>query len=176
MRTFPPTTSERGGFTFVEIMVALAILTMLTVIALPAYRAMFQSEREREFNRLVATLRSLCTEAVLARKPHRLEIDLAEQRYLPLRKEEQGRFAPIANAKDLVEHRLPESIRMVELIPYGAKGSPVTSRVVTIGIDASGFIDPFLLHLREGAQDFTLRVGFICRPELLPGYGDASLQ
>ena len=176
MRTSLPTSSERRGFTLVELMVVMAIVVMLTAVVLPAFRAMFQSERERELNRIAATLRSLCTEAVLERTPFRLEIDLTEQRYTPQRRNVDGKFAPIPDSRNLGQHAFPEGIRMVDLLPYGATGGPVTARPVTIGIDASGFVDPFLLHLREGTEEWTLRVEFTCHPQIVAGYSDVLLE
>ena len=44
-------TCNRRWFTFVEVMVVLAIMTLISVIALPAFRAMYQSERERDERR-----------------------------------------------------------------------------------------------------------------------------
>lgn len=151
-------------------MAALVIMTLLMLVALPAFRAMFETDRQRELNRLAATVRSLCTEAVLTRQAFRLEIDLPEQQYTPQVKDAAGRFIPIPDSRDLGTHKLPEAIRLVDVFPYGATAGAITARPVPIVIDRSGFIDPFLLHLREGRGDWTLRVGFTCRPEILPGY------
>ena len=157
-------------------MVVLAVMTLLTVIAIPAFRTVFESQRDRELNRLMAILRQMCTDAVLTRSPLRLEIDLSAQEYRPLRRDNYGRFAPLPEGRPLAPHRLPESIRFVDVVPYGATGSPITLRTATIHIDASGFIDPFLLHVREKRDAWTLRVGFTCKPELISGHSDALLR
>jgi len=162
--------------TFIEIMVALVIMTLLMLVALPAFRVMFEGDRERELNRLVATVRSLCTEAVLGREAYRLQIDLPEQQYTPQIRDAAGRYVPIPGAKELAAHKLPGTVRLVDLFPYGATGGAITARPVSIAIDRSGFIDPFLLHVREGREDWTLRVGFTCRPEVLPGYVSELLE
>jgi hypothetical protein len=83
---------------------------------------------------------------------------------------------PLPQGQPLAPHRLPESIRFVDVVPYGATGSPITLRSVFIQIDASGFIDPFLLHVRDNRDPWTLRVGFTCKPELISGHSDALLQ
>lgn len=176
MRTSPPTSCERRGFTLIELLVVMAVVVMLTMVVLPAFQAMFQSERERELNRFAATLRALCTEAVLRRLPYRLEVDLPEQRYIPQQREDDGTFGPIPNTRNLGEHRFPESIQMVDLLPYGATGGPITAHPVTIRIDATGFVDPFLLHLRSGTEDWTVRVEFTCHPQILAGYSDVLLE
>ena len=177
MRTFlRRTCSGAPGFTFVEVMVVLAVMTLLTVIAIPAFRTVFESQRDRELNRFMAILRQMCIDAVLNRSPLRLEIDLSAQEYRPLRRDSYGRFAPLPKGQPLAPRQLPESIRFVDVVPYGATGSPITVRTATIQIDSSGFIDPFLLHVRENHDPWTLRVGFTCKPELISGNSDALLH
>jgi type II secretory pathway pseudopilin PulG len=162
--------------TFVEITVALVIMTLFMLVAMPAFRTVFESDRQREFNRLVATVRTLCTEAVLRRQAYRLEFDLPEQTYTPQVRDPYGRYVPIPESEQMGTHALPETIRLVDMLPYGATAGVVTARPVAIAIDRSGFIDPFLLHLREDSEEWTLRVGFTCRPEILPGYVSELLE
>lgn len=153
----------------------LVVLTVLTVVAIPAFRSVFEKERDRELNRFMAVLRQMCTDSVLKRAPLRLEIDLSAQEYRPLRRDAYGHYAPVAEGQPLAPRRLPESIRFIDLVPYGATGSPITSHIATVNIDASGFIDPFVLHVQENREPWTVRVGFTCKPELVSGHVDALL-
>ncbi len=177
MRTFPPRISSgRGGFTFVEVMVALAILTLMTLFVLPAFQSLLQGQREREIGRLASVIRLVRHEAILTRTPYRLTFNLDEGSYAVGKRNEAGEFAAVADVRALAPHQLPDELRLQDVMLYGNVNNRLTNQEVPIAFDPSGFMDPFLLHFQDGGEDWTFRVSFMGRSDALEGYSDEPLR
>ncbi|MCH8842881.1 MAG: GspH/FimT family pseudopilin [SAR324 cluster bacterium] len=173
MRTSPTPTSRRGGFTFIEVMVVIVILAVVMGLSLPAFFSVLESGRDREINRLSSVLHLLRSEAILGRKQYRLQIDLEAGAYWAEARDDRGRFHPILEPASLRRHILPEFLQLQDIAVYGTTAGRITRQVVPITIDSSGFIDPFLLHFKEGQDEWTFRLtGFTGRVDLIEGYTD----
>lgn len=181
MRTSRPTICRRrGGFTFVEALVALAILTGLLLVVLPNMQRLLQGEREREFRRLATVIRMARHEAVLSRTPHRLRLDLATGEYLVERyvkdvRDRPGEFRPVEDIRALATHTLPESLELMDLVLYGESSERLTDRPVEVAFDATGFMDRFLLHVRDEDVVWTFRTSLLGRTDWQEGYLDDPL-
>lgn len=162
MRIFPARNSERStrtaGFTLIELLVVLALLSVTLVMVMPALNGALQSEREREISRLSRLIRMIRNESVLTSRRHRILFDLRNNVYAVEWEDAEGGFLPFDQPKILRPHQLPESLRMIEVLPGGEGASPLRDRSVQIIIDSSGFIDPFTLLLREGKALHAIRV------------------
>ena len=68
-----PATSEifksRKGFSFLELMVVIALAALLAGYAVPNFTALFTSPQEKEYQHLTKVLRMLRTDALLEAKP-----------------------------------------------------------------------------------------------------------
>lgn len=163
----------RAGFTFIELLLVLAVMSLLLALAAPAFQTVLRSEREREMNRLASVIRVLRNEAILGQRRFRLRLDLEEGGYRVEERGPTGTYRPREEPALLRPHRLPEGLELVDAKVYGRTVDALEQRTVDVAIDASGYVTPFLLHLREGQQQWTLRVsGFTARTELLSGYRD----
>ena len=157
------------GITLLELLLVLGLLTLLLVLVTPTFFSMFEGERDRETARLTRVLRVVRNEAVLTGRPQRVWFDLKANAYA-FEKEQNGEFVPYERPRMMLPHTLPDGLRMVDLMTVGRNSERIRDRRVSVVIDSSGYIDPFLLHLRHGTEPFTLRAaGLSGRFEVLPG-------
>ncbi len=161
------------GITLVELMVVLLLLSLMAFLAVPAFQNLLQGPLDSEIKRLTGVMRLLRNEAVLTRTRFRLVFDLKRARYTVEERTRSGEFSERKEPKVLRPHQLPASFRLKDVVIYGRVRERKRDAVVPITIDASGFIDPFLLHFSEGGKDWTLKVlGFTGRVALEEGYVD----
>ena len=82
-----PATSEilksRKGFSFLELMVVIALAALLAGYAVPNFTALFTSPQEKEYQHLTKVLRMLRTDALLRSQAYCLSFDLKEQKLMP---------------------------------------------------------------------------------------------
>jgi type II secretory pathway pseudopilin PulG len=161
----------------VELLIVLALLAVLLFLAVPTFQNLLQSTLQQEVNRLSGVLRLMRNEAVLTRTRYRLALHLKEGRYEVERQDEYGAYEVAADPRVLRPHAFPERLRVRALLLLGRVYRPDEPEPVAIVVDASGYVDPFLLHLTHGDDDYTLRVsGFTGRVELLEGHAEPESQ
>ncbi|HKI98336.1 MAG TPA: prepilin-type N-terminal cleavage/methylation domain-containing protein [bacterium] len=177
MRTFPARTSSRpaaaGGFTLIELLLVMALMAVVLVIALPAFQSLLQSTLQQEVNHTTGVIRLLRNEAVLSNTRYRLMLNVKGSRYSIERQNELGTYDPVQEPRELAPHRFPSGMVVQDLVLLGHTYDTHEADPVPIVIDASGYVDPFLLHFRLDDKDYTLRIsGFTGRVELLDGHVD----
>ncbi|MBI4084183.1 MAG: hypothetical protein HY423_16380 [Candidatus Lambdaproteobacteria bacterium] len=149
----------------------LAVLALAMFLAIPAFQNVVQRDRDSEAQRLRGVLRLLRNEAILTRTRYQLVLDLKAGRYHIERQTLDQQPQRVTEPRLLGEHRFPAGWSLKRVLVYGSTNEPLVERPVPIVIDASGFIDPFLLHFDERGEPWTLReVGWVGRIELVPGH------
>jgi prepilin-type N-terminal cleavage/methylation domain-containing protein len=160
-----------GGFTLLEVTVTLAVLALAAFLVMPAFQNLVQRDRASEAQRLRGVLRLLRNEAILTRTRYQVVIDLKGGRYHIERQTLDDKPQVVTEPRLLGEHRFPAGWTLKRMLIYGSTNEPLVERPVPIVIDASGFIDPFLLQFEESGEPWTLReVGWVGRIELVPGH------
>jgi len=177
MQTFPARTSRRGsgaaGFTLIELLLVLGLLSVMMLIALPAFQNLLQSSLQQEVNRFSGVLRLMRNEAVLTNTRYRLMIGLKENRYSVERQDDTGVYVKIDDPKQLAPHRFQPSLQMQHLLLLGHVYNTDEPEPVPVLVDSSGYVDPFLLQFTQNGSDYTLRVtGFTGRVSLVTGYAE----
>ncbi len=158
-----------AAITLIELLLVIALFTLTVSLVAPSFYGMLEGEREREMKRMVRVMRVARNEAVLTGHRHRIWFDLREHLY-EFEKEVDGVFEPYQRPRMMRPHRLPESLRMVDLMVLGEGSERIRDTRVSILIDNSGFMDPFMLHVRYGKEIFTMRAnGLSGIFEVLPG-------
>lgn len=173
MPTSAATNSRRrdGGFTLVELLVVLALLSLFTFLAVPAFQSLLEGAAQRESTRLTGVIRLLRNEAVLTRRPYRLVVDLKEGEYFVEERDRSGRYNERSDPRLLARYRLPPSMKIKDMIVAGNSRYPLTERQVPLAIDPSGFMDAFSLHFSVGDSEYTLTVSaFTAETSLVSGY------
>ena len=150
--------SARAGFTMLELLVVLALLSMTLVLVMPSLGSMARSETQQELQRLGRVIRMVRNEAVLAGRRHHIAFDLVNNRYAISYEDAEMGFINYERPRSLQPHQLPDSLRLAELQPAGTGSAPIRDRAVEILVDHSGFMDPFTLLLREDKTLHAIRV------------------
>ncbi len=158
-------------------MLVLALLGLVTVLALPAFQSLLQGTLEKEMTRLTGVVRLVRNEAVLTRKPFRIVFDLEEARYTVEERTSFGTYVVRREPRSLRPHQFPPSIVLRDMVVFGSRFDHLRKEPVPISINQSGFIQPFLLHFTEDGDPWTLRVqGFTGEMELLAGDAEFDEQ
>ena len=179
MRTSPPSNSEAPrprppGFTLVELMLVLGLLMVVMFLAVPTFQGLLQGSLQEEVNRLSGVIRLLRNEAVLTNTRYRLLLDLEQGRYAVERQDVLGGYETVREPRVLSPHDFPPELAVAELELLGRVYRPDEPEPLPVVVDASGYVDPFLLRFTHEDEEYTLRVsGFTGNVELLEGYVDA---
>jgi type II secretory pathway pseudopilin PulG len=154
-----------------ELMLVLALLAVLMLIALPAFQSLLQSSLQQEVNHLSGVIRLLRNEAVLTNTRYRLLLDLKRSGYSVERQDEFGSYEPVHQPRELAPHAFPPAVELEDLVLLGRTYEPDEPEPLPIVVDASGYVDPFLLRFTVADEPYTLRVsGFTGRVELVTGH------
>jgi len=176
MRTYPVKTCSPPrprGFTLIELLLVLALASMILLIGLPAFQNMLQSPLQQEVNHATGLIRLLRNEAVLTNTRYRLMVDLKHNRYFVQRQDDLGTFETVADPRELRPHPLPRRMELEDLVLLGRTYRTDETEPIPIVVDASGYVDPFLLHFSYDGTEHTLRgSGFTGRLELVDGHVD----
>ena len=156
-RTSTPSTSDiikfRKGFSFLELMVVIALAALLAGYALPNFSALFTSPQENEYQHLTKVLRILRTDAVLRSRTYCLSFDIKEQLLIPGILQSEGCEEQENNEEEwpkwLLKHRFPEELVLQEARYSSNNTSQSPSPTFEVLIDNSGFVTPFFLTFKE---------------------------
>lgn len=172
-RAIPAQGKRPAGITLIELLVVLGLTATMLMLAVPTFQNLLQGTLDREVNRLASVIRMLRNEAVLGNNYFRLMVNLEEQKIYVEKRDLQGNYYELSNPKILRAHTFPSSMTLRDVILFGKVIRPDDKKPVPIRIDPTGYIDPFLLHFKDGSNDYTLRVaGFTGRVKLVSGYVD----
>lgn len=156
-RTSTPPTSDiiksRKGFSFLELMVVIALAALLAGYAIPNFSALFTSPQESEYQHLTKVLRMLRTDAVLRSRTYCLSFDIKEQLLVPGILHSEGCVDQENNEEEwpkwLLKHRFPEEL-VLQAARYSSNNTSQTpSPTFEVLIDNSGFVTPFVLTFAE---------------------------
>ena len=160
-----------GGFSLIELLLVLMLMGMVMFLALPAFQNMLEGRLQQETNRMSGLIRLLRNEAVLERSNFRIQMDLDMGKYWPEVRSSTGDYGPKEGHSLLRPHEMPPAVRMEKLFMFGKEMRIEKEKPISIRIDASGFVDPFLLHLLDGENPYTLKVtGFTGKVSLVEGH------
>lgn len=152
-------------------MVVLVVLSVVLFVAVPNFQALLEGPVERETNRLAGVLRMLRNEAVLSGTRFHLVLNLEERRYHVEAQTPDGTYEARTHPPRFREHRLPEAFTLDSVALYGEIIRPEPEQAVPIVVDASGFVDPFMLRFTVGEARYTLQVsGFTGHVSLQGGF------
>ncbi len=172
-RTTPAQGKRQAGITLIELLVVLGLTATVMMLAVPTFQNLLQGTLDREVNHLASVIRMLRNEAVLGNNHFRLMVNLKENKIYVEKRDLQGNYYLLEQPKVLRSHTFPSSMTLRDVTLFGKVIRPDDKKPVPIRIDPTGYIDPFLLHFKDGSNDYTLRVaGFTGRVKLVSGYVD----
>ena len=161
--------NQAAGFTFIELVVVMVLISLFMVISVPLFGNIGTSGLEMSARRLSNTIKYLFNESALSGLEYRLIYDL-----------DQGSYrAQILNANgELVEApdqgrqaKLKGGVRFQDLVVPG-RGKMTAGQVTTL-IHPSGWVEETIVHLDDGDNRLTLRVMPLSgMTEIFAGYRD----
>jgi len=153
-------------------MVVLVLIGLLAMMMVPSFQNLLVRNLNWEAKRLKGVIHLLRNDAVLTGRHYRLMLDMEQGAYWAEVLAEDGRFQPVQGVKELSRHEFTSSIKIVEMVLYGEDTQPAERKVVPVGVDPSGFVDPFQLKLEVDGKPFSLKAeGLTGKLELTEGYG-----
>jgi prepilin-type N-terminal cleavage/methylation domain-containing protein len=140
-----PGPASSRGFTLLEIMIVMVIITMVTSFAVPALRSNLYSDQLKSTARkLVGLVSEASQEAVGKRTTYLLNVDF--ERNLVWISPEKAEGEELERRR-LKQMEIPESVRVAEVASvYGGKRSAGTT---AIRFTEKGYVDRTFIHLRS---------------------------
>ena len=171
--TSDPIKSVGKGFSFLELMVVIALAALLAGYAVPNFTALFTSPQENEYQHLTKVLRMLRTDAVLRSRNYCLSFDLKQQLLIPGVLDSEGCGDGEKQEEDwpkwLMEHEFSEELILQEARYASTTPTQNSSSAFEVLIDNSGFVTPFVLTFaeRDGLRFWEMEsVGILGKLEL----------
>jgi type II secretory pathway pseudopilin PulG len=157
------------GFTLIELALVLFIIGLLIATVAPKLGGFADGDLKPSSRRLIHTVQLLADRSIATKRNHRLNYDLAEQRYWATVLSDEGEFVPVDPAV-MRPVRLKEPVRIADVTTL-RQGKIAEGQAYT-EFDRSGRVDKTLLHLSAGdRKTLTLEVHpLLGRVKVLEGY------
>lgn len=154
LRQFISPRNNQAGFTLVEIIVVMVLISLFMVFSVPLFGNIGSSSLEMSARRLSNTIKYLFNESALSGLEYRLIYDLDHGTYRAqiLDANEQLVDAPDQGR----QAKLKGSVRFQDLSIPG-RGKTSVGQVTTL-IHPSGWVEETIIHLEDGNSMLTLRV------------------
>ena len=155
---------RRGGFTYLELLVVVVILGLITGAMIPVFRGSFNGIKAKSATRnLIATLFFAQDRAVSSGIEHRLCLDPRTNSYWVERfngytKKQQKRFTPVQERYG-EKHPLPDFLILTD-VRAPASGKEKIPRIACYPNGSCDVVQLKLHNLREGARLTLSTTGF----------------
>lgn len=160
--------SGTGGFTLVELMVVMVLITIVTAFSLPAIRSsMFSDQLRGTARRLIGLVSEASQDAVGRQIPSQLNFDM-EQNIVWM--SDVSDNSDSTNAPPRYQVVLPDSVRVVDVDT--AHGGKVGQGTAKLEFSKKGYVDRTFIHLRsDDGRDMTLMLSpFIAVTRVVDSY------
>tara|TARA_B100000945_G_scaffold308108_1_gene297334 strand:+ start:618 stop:1178 length:561 start_codon:yes stop_codon:yes gene_type:complete len=138
-----------NGFTFLEVMVFVTLILLISGSVLPQFLAVFSKPIEKEFKHINAVLKTLRNDAVLKNNSYCVLFDLKLQQMMTSEKLDSGECSKefLENPNSLKPHEFPEDFILSKAQLAGSSNlSPgAINEFMEVHINSSGFVTPFVL-------------------------------
>ncbi|MEW6324716.1 MAG: prepilin-type N-terminal cleavage/methylation domain-containing protein [Nitrospirota bacterium] len=135
----------RAGFTLIELVIVLALITLLTAISYPLLQHWTEAPLRRGARQMTAVIEQLFERAVMTRQIYRLRLEVAGDRYwveVLQPSEEAAEFVALPP-----ERSLPSGVRIRDLVT--ARQATVTNGEAAVYFYPIGRLDQVVLHLEQ---------------------------
>jgi len=167
-------TSGAGGFTLVELMVVMVLITIVTAFSLPAIRSsMFSDQLRATTRRLIGLISEASQDAVGRHIPSQLNFDL-EQNIVWL--SDVSDQPDNANAPPRYQLVLPDSVWVADVAT--AHGGKVGQGTAKLLFSNKGYVDRTFIHLRsDDGRNMTLMLSpFIAVTRVADSYVELDTE
>lgn len=152
--------SETAGFTLIELMVVMLLISIILAVAIPRFEGAFLQDPTKKISRwMINTVRTLRSEALQSQKFQTLVIDLNDNRMWMIQQDMDEDALAAASEKSF---QMPSAIRIVNVI--FPEREQISSGNAEIHFYPTGFSDEAVIHLEAANAE---RFSFLVEP-LLP--------
>lgn len=150
-----PDLYRQSGFTLVELMVVVALLSLFSLLTIPLFGSTGTNKLDYSARRLNGTIKYMFNEAALSGNEYRLIFNLDHGTYRATVVEDDGTVVDLAGIGQ--ESKLADKVRFRELQLPG-RGT-FKSGEVTVRIHPTGWLEEVSVHLAdESGKELTLHV------------------
>jgi prepilin-type N-terminal cleavage/methylation domain-containing protein len=170
----PRTGRGREGFTLLEVVLVLFIIGVVVAVAFPRFRNIGGGDVKLEARTLIGRIQGLYAEAAFTRRPHRLVLDLDEERYSAEVMNADSRTYSAVDRTFMAPVQLPSGIDLKDVIT--ARAGKRSEGQAEIRFDPLGQAEFAEIHLedRDGAT-LTLRINPLTgKVAVLDGYVETT--
>jgi general secretion pathway protein H len=159
--------TRSGGFTLMELIVVVTLLSILLVFAIPRFQStMFQDDVKRSSRWIIAEIQMLKESAVRDQKQYTLHINLdnntAWETNESMSQEDQEKALLAAN-------QIPGSLKIID-VDYPSRGL-VNTGVADIRFFKGGYSDKAMIHTEDGETRWSFLVEpFLSEVRLIEEY------
>jgi len=159
-----------AGFTLLELSVVLLIVAILLGISLPRFSNFFESDLEQETRKIASIIDGLRLQAILKGENYRLVFDTKNSQYqvFTVNPEDTSESVPHETYGSPIKLTPPVEISTISTeidnlsaSRFGFKKlefDKIFGQQYEFRIDSSGFIDLFLVRLKDNKNSLTLRI------------------
>lgn len=141
------------GFTLIEILVVMVLISLVTAFTLPSIRtSLFSDQLKATARRLVGFVTEVSQNAVSKQSEYRISFDLEENRVWAT--PEAAKSKQEEEVKE-IKLQVPESVRIVDVV--SANSDKNSQGTATLYLSKKGYIDKTAIHLRsDDGRDMTI--------------------
>jgi len=154
-------TGVHGGFTLVEIMVVIVVLTILTATIVPEFSGTIEDARLRASGRdLAAAIRFAASEAITRSRTIRLHVDPAKHEYWLEVENDRREFEPIAHdGRGRLDERIAVDVMPIKPVIMGgpSEDPPPPARTEEPGAEAPPGVIRFYPDGTADGREIVLR-------------------
>ena len=141
------------GFTLIEILVVMVLISLVTAFTLPSIRtSLFSDQLKATARRLVGFVTEVSQSAVSGQSEYRISFDLEENRVWATPGAAKNKQEEEVKAINLI---VPESVRIVDVVSVdGDKNAQGTAELY---LSKKGYVNKTAIHLRsDDGRDMTI--------------------
>jgi prepilin-type N-terminal cleavage/methylation domain-containing protein len=160
LRPFHNDHKNKSGFTLIELMVVMLLISIMLAVAIPRFEGGFLQNPIKKFSRkIISTVRMLRSAAIQTQKQHTLIIDITNQRLYVVNEAMDPHSSSSASEKAF---KLPDSIEFIDV--QFPQSDRISAGTAEIHFYPAGYSDYALIRLEDSDG---ARYSYVVQP-LLP--------
>ncbi|MCP4753192.1 MAG: type II secretion system protein [Proteobacteria bacterium] len=158
------------GFTLLELSVVMFIMLILLGFSLPRFSTLFESDLQKETQKIAGIVKDLRLQAILKGENYKLVFDTKKSEYAVLTKDpdysqtfspHEKYSEPIRLADTVEFHAVARDVGKEQTFRFSGREiefDKIFGRKFEFGIDSSGFVDLFTVKLKDRNNYLSLSV------------------
>jgi prepilin-type N-terminal cleavage/methylation domain-containing protein len=148
------TLRNNNGFTLVEIMVVITLISIMLAFAVPNFQSLTTDTTKETNNWIVLTVKMLKQGALQNKKNYTLHVSMESNKMWYTAEtddDEEGEEEDKEESKSLGEYKIPEGLKIVDV--EFPEEEQISSGEVEINFYVQGFSDRAIIHIEDEDDD-----------------------